>query len=133
MMIRILKFASAATVAGLFLSPASASAGPLAQAALNACGADAARFCSGVFPGGGRIAQCLADHRDGLSPPCRTMMQQAQDARFVIYACSADASRLCGGILPGGGRIVACLRANSAEVSPACRDGLNRVSATIER
>ena len=136
------KLLFAAGLAGLTLSPLSASAGslgwglsshPLIQAGLNACGGDMARFCSGVTPGGGRIAQCLADHRDALAPACRSFMQQAEDARFAYFACSADASHLCGDVLPGGGRIVACLRTRSADISPACKEGLTRASATFDR
>jgi hypothetical protein len=65
----------AAGLAGLSLAPLPASAGwlswgtgshPLLQAGLNACGGDIAHFCTSVAPGGGRIAQCLMDHRDAF-------------------------------------------------------------------
>jgi Golgi apparatus protein 1 len=35
------------------------------------CQYDIIRFCSDVQPGGGRVATCLQDHRDDLSPECK--------------------------------------------------------------
>ena len=34
------------------------------------CQYDIMRFCEDVTPGGGRVATCLQDHRDDLSPEC---------------------------------------------------------------
>ena len=42
------------------------------------CGQDVRQFCSGVPPGGGRIIQCLASHRNGLSPACRSDLVAAR-------------------------------------------------------
>jgi Cysteine rich repeat len=36
----------------------------------NQCRADIESKCANIQPGGGRIAQCLADHRSSLSQPC---------------------------------------------------------------
>jgi Cysteine rich repeat len=49
------------------------------QAALmrNACGGDFRAYCSGVRLGGGRAAQCLADHRESLSPTCQNALSAA--------------------------------------------------------
>jgi hypothetical protein len=135
-----LKLMSLIAVAGLILVPSPSradgygwGANPFVRAGLNACGGDIARLCSNVVPGGGRIAQCLADHPGALSPPCSTLMHQARDARFAVFACSADVSRLCGDVLPGGGRIVMCLRSKMSGVSPACKEGLDRVNAALDR
>ena len=49
-----------------------------ALAALRAgCTDDAQKFCANVEPGGGRILQCLKDHKDGLSDKCKQAAQQA--------------------------------------------------------
>ena len=41
------------------------------------CTDDAQRFCANVEPGGGRILQCLKDHKDSLSDKCKQAAQQA--------------------------------------------------------
>jgi hypothetical protein len=35
-----------------------------------ACSADVKAFCAGLMPGGGRLLNCLADHKDKISPAC---------------------------------------------------------------
>jgi len=44
----------------------------LAQTAAEraACHGDVKTFCAGVMPGGGRILDCLAKHKDKISPAC---------------------------------------------------------------
>ena len=46
-----------------------------------ACAADYQRHCSGVSPGGGRIKQCLSDHFDALSQPCKQAIGPAGPAK----------------------------------------------------
>ena len=49
-----------------------------AQAAMQACRADYASFCSGVQPGGGRVLACLrAQEPQRLSPDCRNVLAKA--------------------------------------------------------
>lgn len=46
-----------------------------------ACRADIEQLCSGVEPGGGRIAQCLREHADRVSDTCKSAMSQARANR----------------------------------------------------
>jgi hypothetical protein len=41
------------------------------QAVLDACKTDIAKFCAGVMPGGGRIKDCMKQHQQELSQPCK--------------------------------------------------------------
>jgi hypothetical protein len=40
-----------------------------------ACAADQKKFCANVKPGEGRIAECLADHAEKVSAPCRKVLE----------------------------------------------------------
>lgn len=52
-----------------------------AEGARTACRADYNQFCKSVMPGGGRIAKCLADNADKLSPSCKAAMADAKAAK----------------------------------------------------
>ncbi len=41
-----------------------------------ACKSDSDSLCPGIKPGGGRILRCLTEHKDDLTPKCRTALQQ---------------------------------------------------------
>jgi hypothetical protein len=43
-----------------------------------ACQDDARKLCKGVKPGGGRIARCLKEHREELSPACREKLPEGR-------------------------------------------------------
>jgi hypothetical protein len=42
------------------------------------CQYDIMRFCDDVTPGAGRVATCLQDHRDDLSPECKDRLPKNQ-------------------------------------------------------
>jgi hypothetical protein len=43
-----------------------------------ACKGDVQTLCAGVFPGGGRIKQCMIEKRDQLSEACKTALLAAR-------------------------------------------------------
>jgi hypothetical protein len=46
----------------------------------SACAADAQKLCPGVQPGGGRILQCLKEHKDEVSEGCKQAVLKAQQS-----------------------------------------------------
>lgn len=104
-----------------------------AQAGLRRCGGDIARLCDDVFPGGGRIAQCLIDQFERLSPPCRSHVAKGKLAKTIVFACEADAARVCPDVRPGDGRIVFCLNDNRTRLSTSCNRALDGVEDVLAR
>ena len=51
----------------------------LLQDVQQACRDDANKLCSGVKPGGGRIARCLKSHQNELSQSCTSAIGEAKD------------------------------------------------------
>jgi hypothetical protein len=47
----------------------------------DACQSDVRRFCAGVNPGAGRIAQCLKQHESELSSTCKAELAPAWSMR----------------------------------------------------
>jgi hypothetical protein len=100
-----------------------------ARAALEVCGGDISRVCSGIAPGGGRIAQCLMTQHDKHSPDCRRFVAETQSAQNAMLACAADTKRLCSSTLPGGGRAIACLNRQRNTISRDCARALDEAAS----
>jgi hypothetical protein len=95
--------------------------GALAQGT-GACAGDIEKFCPGVQQGEGRIAKCMAQHKEELSPGCKARLAAvAKQLKGVQKACEDDIMAFCEDVKPGGGRIVQCLKANEAKLSPQCK------------
>jgi hypothetical protein len=63
-------------------SPAtSAAAGQGASALRSACAADIEKLCPGIQPGGGRIVQCLKQHKTEVSDACKEAIAKARQAK----------------------------------------------------
>lgn len=79
--------------------------GTFAQGA-GACQGDVQQFCQGVQQGGGRIVQCLTQHKQQLSPGCKIRIAEvAEQIKEVHQACEDDILTFCPAVKPGGGRI----------------------------
>lgn len=45
---------------------------------MQACGADIRTHCDKVQPGGGRVVQCLKEHRSAVSAACQAQLTEAR-------------------------------------------------------
>jgi hypothetical protein len=88
-------------------------------AAKGPCADDIAKYCKDVKHGGGRIARCLKENEQQLSPACKSSIEEkSREARQV---CQADAQKFCKDVKTGQGRIVKCLREHEKDLSPECK------------
>lgn len=100
----------------------------------NPCREDIQKFCSGIEPGQGRIAQCLKQNESRLSAACREKGPDMK-ARFKAAqeACVADVKKHCSGVEPGGGRIIQCLQENEDKLSAECKEVQAKVKQRGEK
>jgi hypothetical protein len=61
------------------------------RGAMRACREDMARLCAGVERGGGRLMQCMREHKDQLSDGCKSAMAQVRQQRREQHMDGAPA------------------------------------------
>lgn len=92
------------------------------------CAGDVEKFCKGVEPGQGRIAKCMKEHEEELTPACKARIAKvSQKVRQVMRACKEDVEKECKDVEPGGGRKLSCLKAHEDTLSPRCREKMESV------
>jgi hypothetical protein len=98
-----------------------------AKPAARPCAEDAARLCKGVQQGEGRVAKCLKEHADELSPACKKNIAKVkEEVQEFAQACKDDSAKLCKGTKPGEGRILQCLKQHESELSAACKEQMKQ-------
>lgn len=114
-----------AVLAGVFCL--TVAKGVKAEPAARLCAEDAARLCKGVQQGQGRVARCLKEHANELSPACKENIGKAKEkVQDFKQACKDDSAKHCKGTKPGGGRVLQCLKQHEAELSPACKEKMDQ-------
>jgi hypothetical protein len=91
------------------------------------CRVDYPAYCAGVPTGGKEATECLQQHAQQVSAPCRgALAHLPTDAQRATMrsACRSDYFSNCFGITPGGQDALMCLLRNDATLSPACRAAL---------
>jgi len=97
------------------------------------CAGDIEKFCQGVQQGEGRIAKCLALHKEELSPGCKARLgKAAKRLRGVQKACEDDIMAFCANVEPGGGRIAQCLKANESQLSSTCKATIAKTKKEVK-
>ena len=110
--------------------------------AKKACHSELEKYCKGVTPGEGRIADCLDSREDQLSPGCRkswltvkSTVSSRLDQQELAFrdSCGPDINKFCSDVPSGRGRLLECIGKNKKDLSPSCRnfeDSLdNRISS----
>jgi hypothetical protein len=91
------------------------------------CAADAEKLCKDVQPGEGRVAKCLKEHSNELSPACKDNIGKMKEkVQEFEQACKEDATKLCKDVKPGGGRILQCLKQHESELSATCKEKMDQ-------
>jgi hypothetical protein len=88
----------------------------------NACADDVAKYCKDIKPGGGRLARCLKQNENQLSPACKSSIEESKKrVKEAHQACEADVQKFCKDVKPGGGNIIKCLKEHEKELSSECK------------
>ena len=94
------------------------------------CADDIAKLCKDVQPGGGRIARCMKQHEQELSPACKQHVAEVKKRGHEFReACEDDVFKLCWEVKPGEGRIVKCLKQHEQELTPDCKAKMQQKKA----
>lgn len=95
-----------------------------------ACRADAEKFCADVQPGGGRILQCLRQHRNQLSPQCASHLEGAasatpgQEHHRWRQACRTEIDTYCADAPIERRAMLECLHKHANQLSASCAAAL---------
>ena len=116
-----IRFNCFALIAGVFCLTMAVNVS--AQPTVRPCVEDAEKLCKGIQAGQGRLAQCLKEHSNQLSPACKANIAEAKEKiQDFTQACKDDMTKHCNGIKPGGGKILQCLKQHEAELTPQCKE-----------
>jgi Cysteine rich repeat len=105
----------------LLLSGSSA----VAQGAARACVADIRKHCAGVEPGQGRITDCVKNHVEDLSAPCKDLLAPTAAA---AKACTDDVKQRCADARRRTEKL-ACLKNTLVDLSDKCKSANSQVAA----
>ena len=104
------------------------------------CAKDVDKFCKGVTPGEGRIADCLSSREDQLSPTCKTSwlttearISKKWDQTELAFRtnCGGDVQKFCSDVPSGGGRIFDCLSQHEDGLSNSCKNLQTKIEKNI--
>jgi hypothetical protein len=96
-----------------------------AQSRARACADDIKKNCASVEPGGGRIAGCIKEHLNDLSPACQTLVAGAAAA---AKACTADLKQQCADARRRAAKI-ACIKSALANLSDDCKSAVSEIAS----
>jgi hypothetical protein len=91
------------------------------------------KYCKDVTPGGGRIIQCLNDHRDDQSLKCRDWIEaQTRSMNELNTVCAKEIVTFCNFDYVDNVRIYRCLVTNYAGLSFDCKDKVREIKERLD-
>ncbi|SDB06720.1 hypothetical protein [Bauldia litoralis] len=92
------------------------------------CGADVEKYCKNLNLGNNRIADCLVQNQDKVSPVCintlvavtASLKQRLAAQASVVKVCRGDAARRCTGVVQKDAHILDCLIKAQRHVTNKC-------------
>jgi hypothetical protein len=91
------------------------------------------KYCKDVTPGGGRIIQCLNDHRDAQSLKCRDWIEaQTRSMNELNTVCAKEIVTFCNFDYVDNVRIYRCLANNYAGLSFECKDKVREIKERLD-
>lgn len=86
------------------------------------CKKDMETYCKSEMGDKMKMAQCMKDHAEGLSPECKAKVAEMKETISGLReACSNDIKTLCPDVDPGEKRLMKCLKENRKKVSSTCK------------
>ena len=91
------------------------------------------KYCKDVTPGGGRIIQCLNDHRDDQSLKCKDWIEaQTKSLNELNAVCAKEIVTFCNFDSPDNIRIYRCLQNNYAGLPSDCTDKVREIKERLQ-
>lgn len=86
----------------------------------NECAKDAQKFCSGIEPGKGQLAKCLADYQSQLSSSCSKELKDYKAKTDKMNPCHEDLAEFCEDVPVDPRKVAYCLLRNENKLSAKC-------------
>ena len=95
------------------------------------CDQDAKKFCAGIDPGKGQLAQCLDDYQIDLSPACAKELKDFKSKTEKKNPCFEDLATFCADIPTDNRKLEYCLIKNEGRLGQKCSADFKKKKSNI--
>lgn len=101
------------------------------EAFANNCAQDVKKYCPGIDPGRGQIAQCLESTAGSLSPLCAKELKEFKAKTLKKNPCFEDLAQLCSDVPAEDTMLQYCLLKNESRLSQVCLNDFKKKKGNI--